>query len=416
MRTSSAILDGMATDDTTAAGGFRRFWATNTLSAFGTTLTAVALPVLVVDVLHADPLEVGFVNAAQFVPYAVLGLLAGVYVDRWRRKKTLVVASIGRALSLAAIALLWALDVLAVWNLIALLLLFGSFSVFGFAASQSLLPNVVPRSALLRANAQLDQGEAAAQTVGPTLSGLIVRWVGAPLALVIDAATYVVDAILISTLRIAEQPKKRKGHILADMREGISATYRHRVLGPLAISTHVWFVANAAGLTILSLFALRTLDLGAALFGVLLSVAGAATLLGASLAERCGKRWGEGRTITMSRVLYPLGWVLVALVSTVGGSTGTVILFVAMAITGFAGGLENANEMSYRQQAVPDGLLGRVNATGRSFNRTAGAIGAILGGSLVAMIGEQPAIWAVVAGFALSAFIAILSPVRSAHA
>ncbi len=396
--------------------GFGRFWATNTLSAFGTTATAVALPVLVVQGMGADPVQVGIVNAAQFVPYAALGLVAGVFVDRWRRRRTLVVASLGRALSLGMIALLWALNALAVWNLVALLLLFGTFSVFGFAASQSLLPRLVPRDRLLRANARLDQGEAAAQTVGPTLAGLLVRWVGAPIALLIDAITYLVDALLVASIRVDEIPSRRRGHVLRDIREGLSATYRHPVLSPLAISTHVWFIANAASLTILSLLALRTLDLGAALFGFLLSTIGAATLVGASFAERLGTRFGQGATIAGARLIYPVAWVVVALVPSVEGPGGVILLFAALAAGGLAAGLENANEMSYRQQAVPDDVLGRVNATGRSVNRTAGAIGAIVGGLLASALGEPAAIWIVATLFAIAAAIAVFSPARTARA
>lgn len=397
--------------------GFGRFWSAGTLSSFGTTLTAVALPVLVIEGMGATPVEVGVVNAAQFLPYAVLGLIAGVFVDRWRRKRTLVVASLGRAVCLTVIVVLWMADSLAVWSLVALLLSFGAFSVFGFAASQSLLPRLVSRERLLRANAQLDQGEAAAQTVGPTLAGLLVRWLGAPLVLLIDAATYVIDAILVSTLRVQETPTRRRGHVLRDMGEGLRVTYRHPVLLPLSVSTHIWFIANAAALTVLSLLVLRTMELGAAGYGLLLSVAGGATLLGAFFAERVGVRRGEGAAITIARMLYPVSWIVVAFVSTKqAGSGGVVALFLALAVGGFAAGLENANEMSYRQKAVADELLGRVNATGRSVNRTAGALGAILGGIMASALGETLALWIVSALFGVAALIALLSPVRSARA
>jgi MFS family permease len=402
--------------DEPTTGGFRRLWTASTLSAFGTTATSVALPVLVVDGLRADPLEVGIVNAAQFVPYAVVGLVAGVYVDRWRRRPTLVIASLGRALSLGLVPVLWAFGVLAIWNLVALLLLFGTFAVFGFAASQSLLPRLVPADRLLRANARLDQGDAAAQTAGPTLAGLLVRWLGAPIALAVDAVTYVVDAVLVAGIRIDESPTRRRGRVVADIRDGLRALYRHPVLAPMSISAHVWFVANAAALTLLSLLALRTLELGAVLFGLLLSVAGAATLTGASFAERAGIRFGEGRTITATRVIYPVAWAAVAVAPSIGGVGGVVVLFAALALAGLAAGVENANEMSFRQRAVADGLLGRVNATGRSVNRTAAVIGAIAGGALGGLIGIVPALWVAVAVFSVAALIALLSPVRSARA
>ena len=116
---------------------FPRYWTAAAISSFGSAVTAVAMPVLVVQLLGATPFEVGVVNAAQFVPYALLGLIAGVYTDRWRRKPVLVWASVGRALSLSAVPILWHIGVLQIWMLVIALLLFGAFSVFGFAARPS---------------------------------------------------------------------------------------------------------------------------------------------------------------------------------------------------------------------------------------------------------------------------------------
>ncbi len=169
---------------------FARYWTAAAISSFGSAVTAVAMPVLVVQLLGATPFEVGVVNAAQFMPYALLGLIAGVYTDRWRRKPILVWASVGRALSLGAIPILWMIEVLQIWILVVMLLLFGAFSVFGFAATQSLLPRLVPRARLVPANARLDQTDAAAQTLGPALGGGLVGLLGAPVAIAVDAISY----------------------------------------------------------------------------------------------------------------------------------------------------------------------------------------------------------------------------------
>jgi MFS family permease len=162
---------------------FARYWTAAAVSSFGSAVTAVAMPVLVVQLLGATPFEVGVVNAAQFVPYALLGLIAGVYTDRWRRKPVLVWASVGRALSLGVIPVLWLIGVLQIWILVVALLLFGAFSVFGFAATQSLLPRLVPRARLVPANARLDQADAAAQALGPAIGGGLVGLLGAPAAI-----------------------------------------------------------------------------------------------------------------------------------------------------------------------------------------------------------------------------------------
>ncbi len=392
---------------------FARYWTAAAISSFGTAVTAVAMPVLVIQLLHAAPFEVGVVNAAQFVPYALLGLIAGAYTDRWRRKPILVWASVGRAISLGAIPILWEIGVLQIWMLVIALLLFGACSVFGFAATQSLLPRLVPRTSLVSANARLDQADAAAQTLGPALGGGLVGLLGAPVAIIVDAVSYVADAALNASIQVDEpRPDSRTRDLRAEVREGLQWTYRHRSLGPLAVSTHVWFIANGAAMTVLSLLVLRSLGFSGYAFGLLLTVFGFSSLVGASVAPRIGDRVGSGRVIILARVLYPIAWLLVAVAPAT--TAGDVLLFVALSLQGLAAGTENSNEMGYWQALTPDELLGRVNATRRSVNRTMGALGALVAGIVVGPIGDRSALIGVVIAFAAAALVAGLSPLRGA--
>ncbi|WP_199424322.1 MFS transporter [Actinotalea solisilvae] len=393
---------------------FGRYWAAAATSAFGTAVTAVALPVLVVQELGATPLEVGLVSAAQLVPYAVVGLLAGAYIDRWRRKPVLVAASVARALALAAIPVLWLLDALPIGVLVVALLVFGGASVFGFAATQSLLPRLVPRTRLVEANARLDQTDATAQTLGPAVGGALVGLLGAPVAIIVDAISYLVDAALVASLRVEEpRPRPRRSTLRAEIRDGLRWTYGHPTLGPLALSTHVWFLGNGAATAALSLLALRSLGFSAAAFGLLLGASGVASLVGASLAPRLGDRLGPGRVVVLARAAYPVAWLLVALApaSDVGGP----LLFVALVVQGLAAGAENANEMALWQSLTPDELLGRVNATRRSVNRTVAAVGAVGAGVAVGSLGDRPTLAAVAVLFAVAAVLVALSPVRAAR-
>lgn len=391
---------------------FGRFWAAATISSFGTAVTAVAMPVLVVRDLEASAFAVGVVNAAQFLPYAVLGLVAGAYADRWRRQRVLVWSSLGRAFALGAIPVLWACGTLGVWTLVALLLAFGAFSVFGFAATQSLLPRLVPRSRLVAANARLDQGDAAAQTFGPALGGGLVGLLGAPLAIAIAAVSYVVDALLNARLGIDDSPPERTAerHLRREVVEGLRWTYRHPTLGPLAVSTHVWFLANGAAFTALAIVALREMGLSAVVFGLLVATGGVSRLLGATLAPAMGGRLGTGPTILATRAVHPAAWVLVALAPQV--PAGVALLGAALALQGLAMGVENANDTGYWQLVTPDRLLGRANATRRSVNRTAGALGAVLGGAALTLFDQGPTLLGIAAVFAMSAAIVGLSPVR----
>lgn len=390
---------------------FARYWTAAAISSFGSAVTAVAMPVLVVQSLGATPFEVGVVNAAQFVPYALLGLVAGVYTDRWRRKPILGWASVGRALSLSAVPVLWLVGVLQIWMLVIALLLFGTFSVFGFAATQSLLPRLVPRARLVSANARLDQTDAAAMTLGPAIGGGLVGLLGAPVAIAVDAISYLVDAALNASIRV-DEPRldSHRRNLRVEIRDGLQWTYRHRTLGPLAVSTHVWFLANGAAMTVLSLLALRSLGFTAYTFGMLLTVFGITSLIGASIAPRFGERIGSGRVIILARVAYPIAWLLAAIAPPTG--IGNALVFIALALQGLAAGMENSNEMGYWQALTPDELLGRVNATRRSINRTVAALGALLAGLLIGPIGDRCTLIGVIIAFAVAALIAALSPLR----
>lgn len=369
------------------------------------------MPVLVIQILSATPFEVGVVNAAQFLPYALLGLIAGVYTDRWRRKSVLVWASVGRALSLSAVPVLWLIGVLQIWILVIALLLFGAFSVFGFAATQSLLPRLVPRARLVSANARLDQADAAATTLGPAIGGGLVGLLGAPVAIALDAISYLIDAALNASIRVDEpRPDSRTRNLRAEIRDGLQWTYRHRTLRPLAVSTHIWFLANGAAMTALSLLALRSLGFTAYSFGMLLTVFGITSLIGASIAPRFGAWIGSGRVIILARVAYPIVWLLVAVAPPTG--VGDALLFAALGLQGLAAGIENSNEMGYWQILTPDELLGRVNATRRSINRTTAALGALIAGLLVGLIGDRPTLTVAIIAFAGAALIAASSPLR----
>jgi MFS family permease len=400
--------------------GFRSYWSAATVSSFGSAVSAVAVPVLVVTVLHATPFEVGLVNAAQFLPYALFGLVIGAYVDRSRRKPLLIWASVGRGVILSAVPVLWMTGLLDLWVTAAALFVFGILSVVGFAATQSLLPRIVPRPLLLAANARVDQSEAAAQTAGPALGGVLVSIVTAPVAIALDAASYFVDAVLIARVHVVEQEPARRSRtrLRQDIVDGLRWTYGHPTLAPLAVSTHLWFLANAAGLTVFATLALRTLALPAAVYGAVIALSGVAMLVGATAAPRLGTRFGAGRTIVAARAAYPIAWAAIALaaVGAAASPVTVVVLFAAFAVQGAAAGCENANEMSLRQTVTPDALLGRMNGTMRSANRTSAALGAVGGGAVMTVAGSGPALLAVTLVFAGAAVVALCSPLQTAAA
>ena len=393
---------------------FGRYWTGAAISSFGGAVTAVAMPVLVIQYLNASAVEVGLVNAAQLIPYAVLGLLAGAYVDRWRRKPVLVWSSVGRAVALGLVPVLGLLGLLQPWVLVLVLLAFGSFSVFGFAATQSLLPRLVPRNRLVIANARIDQTDATAQTAGPALGGALIGVVGAPLTIAVQAVGFLVEALLVASIKVDEPRRSRVGRNLrAEVVDGLRWTYQHAVLGRLAVSTHVWFLANGAAMTALSLLALRSLDFSAAAYGLLFTLFGVAMLVGALLAPVAGSRLGSGRVVLLARAAYPLAWLLPAFAGP--DNLGRILMFVGLAVLGLSAGLENSNEMGLWQTLTPDELLGRVNGARRSINRTLAAAGAVAGGVLIGVAGDRGTLITCVVVFAVAAVIVSGVKVRNSR-
>lgn len=396
---------------------FVRYWTASTTGAFGTTVSTVAIQVLVVQVLVATPAEVGVVNAARVLPYAFLGVFAGVLVDRVRRKPLLVWSNAAQAVALLAIPGLWLVDALSLSAVAVVLFVVGALSVLEIAARQSFLPRLVPRTALLSANARIDQGDTVALTSGPALGGGMVAVIGAPFTVLADALTCAIGAVMNARVRVEEPSLPRRpstpADVVSDIADGIRFVYRHRTVAPHAISTHIWFVGNAMAVTAFAPFALREMGLGAVAYGVVLAFTGVGGLLGALVAVRAGRRLGAGGAMLLGVVVAPVAWGCTALAPPT--MFGVVVLGAAQVIAGFGMGVENANSLGYRQSVTPDGMQGRMNATIRSANRTCAVIGALAGGLIAQLLGLRPALWVAVALFVVAAVVVFGTPLRTAR-
>ncbi|MFK3677237.1 MFS transporter [Microbacterium sp. NPDC090218] len=400
---------------------FALFWSSSTLGAFTGAVTAVAFQVLIVTVLDATPFEIGLLNAANVVPYLLFGLVVGALMDRRRRKPAMVLASIGRALTLALVPVLWFTGTLTVWSFGALFLLYGALTLIADSAAQPMLPRLVPRDQLVAANARLGQAGTVAQTTGPALGGALVGWLGAPFAILIDAAAYIVSAVLLSRIRVEEARAQRRTdgrHLGHDIMEGLRWTYSHRTLAPMAASVNVWFLGNSIALTAFAPYALRELGISPLLFGVVLAMGGVGGLLGALLAPAAGRRFGVGGAILAGRLLSAVAWTAVLVIPHAEDATLFVVaipLGIGQSLFGLGMGLEDPNEMGFRQAVAPDHLQGRLNASIRTVNRVTFLIGALIAGGLATVFGYRVTIGVSVAVFVIAASIVLFSPLRSAR-
>jgi MFS family permease len=395
--------------------GFIRFWTASTISGFGTYVTTLAIQVLIVLTLNEGAGGVGLVNAARWLPYLLFGLVAGVLVDRSRRRPLLVATDLGRGLLLIAVPVLVVTHLLSIVVLMGFMAVFGVLSLIHDAAFQSFLPRLVPSSLLTAANARLDQSDAVAQTSGPALAGGLVSLLGAPWAVLVDAASYVMSGLLFLRIPLIEPPRSPVSihGIGREAMEGLRWIYLHATLRPLALSTHAWFLCSAVANAVLPPYALRTLGLSPFGLGLALAAGGAGGLIGSLAAARLGARFGSGRVVVACRASTALSWALIAL--STDQMSGWVLFGGGQLLLGLSLGAENANEMSYRQVVTPDRLQGRMNATMRSINRAMIVIAAPVGGVLGDEIGYRPMIWAAAGGFLTVSIALGLSPFRKAR-
>ena len=413
--------DGDRAREVLRVPAFALFWSATTIRAFGGSIAGVGFQILIVTVLAASPFEIGVLSALSVVPYLFLGLIVGALMDRWRRQRTLIITSIGRAAVLGAVPVLVLFDALEFWSLAAVILMLGVLTLFADSAAQPFLPHIVPRGSLVMANARLGQSETIAVTAGPAMGGTLLNLLGAPLLFAFDAVINAVSAVLQSRIKVDEatpSPRARGRHIGHDIAEGMRYTYRHRTLRPLALSIHVWFLGNSIVATVFAVFVLRELALEPWVFGLVLACGGLGGFLGALLAPTLGRRLGAGRAILLGRLLVIVPWAGLAVAPISAASDLALLLPVISAaqfVYGLSMGIEDANDIGYRQGVAPDAMQGRMNSTIRTMNRVIFFFGALLAGALATFLGYPLTLGVAAVIFAAAAAVVGFSPLRGAR-
>jgi MFS family permease len=362
--TSSAIFPSKS---------FLRYWRADAVSGFGTYVTLFALQTLVVLTLNGSAADVGWLNAARWLPFLVFGLVVGAIVDGRRRLPLMIRTDLVQAVLLVAIPWLWWIGLLSMPTLLLVVLAYGTASVINVAAAMSLLPRLVEPHQLQPAHARIDGADAVSVTVGPAVGGLLVAAVGAPLAVLVDSLTYVYSALTLRRLDVDEPPPRTgvtaKG-LVREIGEGLRWVYLRSGLFTLEFSTHAWFVGHAIMGVVLAPYILSELDLAALQFGIIGAAGGVGALLGATVTTRVGRRLGTGRTIIACHVVTTLGVIVTVVAGDGMGTAGAfAVLVLGQGLYGLAMGMSNSHQMSYRQVVTPDELQARTNTTLRSVNR-----------------------------------------------
>jgi MFS family permease len=336
-------------------------------------------------VLQASPVELGMLGMLQSVPFVLFGLAAGVWVDRLHRRPLLIGADVGRAILLGSVPLAAVMGWLSMPQLYLVSFGVGTLNVIFSVAYGSFLPSLVSRSELQEGNAKLALAEAISRVAGLSLGGTLVQLLTAPIAIVVDAASFVVSAGSVLAIRASERPPAphERKHLLAEIAEGARATLGHSLLRPLMIGSNLGNLADGLlfGSNVALLYFSRELGFAPATIGLVLSGLGVGGLIGAALAGPATRQLGYAATILGSLLLWSVGFGGLALA--LQPLHAAVLLGLVGAINPVAG----ANISTLRQTVTPDRLLGRVTATTRVGVWASIALGSALGGVLAEQIG-----------------------------
>lgn len=396
-------------------GAFVRVWAAATISIFGSFITRMALPFVAILVLSAGPIEVAVLRALDLIAALLVGLVAGAWVDRLRRRPVLIWADLGRALLLLSLPIAFVTDLLTLWQLFAVAVLTAVLTAFFDAADNAYLPSIVRRRELVEANSALAASGSAAEFTAFGISGFLIQALTAPITILLDAATFLLSALLLGSIRRPESappPVADRRPVLLEIREGVAIVARDPVLRALAIAQMcqgvLWGVFGATYL----LFAFSDLALGPAAIGLIAGAGGFGSLLGALVAGRATRRWGIGRTAIAAMIMAGIGNALVPLAPAGMPFIAAGFLIAQQLVGDSAITVYDITEQSVRQATVENRLLGRAASTFQVAAVGAQLAATIAAGLLAEAFGLRVAAALAPIGAVVGAAVLWFSPVR----
>jgi MFS family permease len=397
-------------------GAFVRVWGAATISVFGSYVTHMALPFLAILVLKAGPIEVAVLRSMELLAALIVGLVAGAWVDRLRRRPVMIWADLGRAVLLGSIPLGALGGWLSLAQVFAVAASAAVLTTFFDVADRAYLPSIMPRSDLVPANGALAATTSAVEFAAFGAAGFLVNLLTAPFAILLDACSFVVSAVLLGSIRRPEPPPPPaadRDPVLDEIREGLRLVAQDPVLRGLVGGTMglaaMWGVFGATWM----LFVLDVLRLDPAVIGVIAALGGFGSLLGALLAARATARFGVGNVVIASMLVAAVGNLLIPLAPAGLPLVAVACLLGQQIIGDTAVTVFDVTEISVRQARVSDRHLGRVNATVRVAMVLAQLAATLLGGLLAEVIGLRGAAFLAPIGALLGAWALFASPVRA---
>ncbi|MCP9985362.1 MFS transporter [Streptomyces sudanensis] len=391
--------------------GFRLFWFGETVNLLGNGIAVVALPLVAVLTLHAGTLVVGLLTSVAYLPWLILGLPAGAWVDRLPRRPVMLVCNAVSFVAFASVpAAAWA-GALTIPHLLLTAFVGGCADVFFTTAQRAYVPTLLSDAELLAGNARLQGSESTAEVVGPGLAGLLVQAFGAATGLLANALSFLVSWLCLRTIRTTEPPPPavRRRRLRTEVGDGLKFLFRDPVLRTLAVFSAVSNIALTGLSSIEVAFLVRTVGAGEAVAGAVLTLCGLGGILGVLLSNRMSHRFGTARAVLICQVgaapftlLFPLT------------GPGAGLAFFVVGGVGAGAGVVAANVITdtFRQRYCPPDLIGRISASAAVTSFGAIAVGGLLGGVLGEMSGVRETLWTMSGLQVLATGILLFSPIR----
>jgi len=380
----------LAPNDLLRDATYRRLWSSILISSFGGQITMLALPLTAAVLLHATPTQMGLLVAIEIAPFVLFSLPSGVWLDRVRKLPVYIWGEVILVLAVASVPLAWKLGVLSMEWLYLIGFVIGVVNTIAGSASQIVLTQIVPRERLVEAHAKNALASSSSEVAGPAAAGALIKLVGAPFALLVDAVMLSISILILRGIHVVEGPRHATGAFWRAMRDGMSFVARHRLLLTMAAVVGVWQMCHHAAIVVQILFATRTLGLSEGAVGLCFVGLGVGTISASLFGHHVSQRFGPGPTMVFGIVICGVGWSLGALAPASG--LGVAIFAFMLAAFGVGAVLIFINFLALRQAVTPAHLLGRMTSTMRWLILLPAGPGALLGGWLGEHFGLRSAL------------------------
>jgi len=366
---------------------YRRLWLSILISALGSQITLLAVPLTAAVLLDATPTQMGLLTAMETVPFGLFALPAGVWLDRVRKLPVYVGGELLMAVVVGSVPLAWQLGWLSMPWLYIVAFCIGTVYTVAGSAAQIVLTQIVARDRLVEAHAKNSLASSAAEVTGPGVAGALIKLTGAPLALLADLFLLVGSAAILRGVRVQEGPRDARRPFWPAMRAGITFVAGHRLLLTMALIVGTFTICYQAALVVQILVATRLLGLSEHQVGLSYIALGLGTIVASSVGHGVAARIGPGRTLVLGIVICAAGWLLLAVAPP--GPLGIFAFATMLACFGFGAALIFINYLALRQAVTPTPLLGRMTTTMRWLGMLPGIPGALIGGWIGEHVGLQ---------------------------